>query len=100
MQILIVDGNWFIRHVTRDVLLKPGVTINLAASCAEARERIHEKPYDWVILDGDLLDGNSLDLLRELRGAVNHNILDFPVRMSDTPATASPRGHAESPGQG
>lgn len=52
-------------------LRDPELELTLCRSLSAARTAAAEKPFDLLLLDINLPDGNGLDLLRELRDASN-----------------------------
>lgn len=65
--ILLVDDEPATRFGFCRYLNKAGYEIRAVATLAEAREAISSKPYDVVILDMQLPDGNGMDWIGELR---------------------------------
>jgi diguanylate cyclase (GGDEF)-like protein len=55
------------RHLSR-----AGAQVRCAATVAAARALVREEPWDLVILDRTLPDGDGIDLCRELRAADEH----------------------------
>lgn len=69
MKILIVENERKVGQFVQLALTEQAYTARLVASCAEARDALAESPYDAVVLDLGLPDGDGLDLLREWRAA-------------------------------
>ena len=67
--VLIVDDNDAIRTLFRRHLATAGYQVQTASTLAEAREAIHERRFDAVLLDMELPDGSGLDWVAELRQA-------------------------------
>ena len=69
LQILLIDDDEIDRMALRRSLRKAQVEaeITMAASVAEAREKIDLHPYDCVFMDYRLQGGNGVTLLREFR---------------------------------
>jgi DNA-binding response OmpR family regulator len=62
-------------------LQEQAYTARLVRSCAEARDALAESPYDAVVLDLGLPDGDGLDLLREWRrSGFNEPVLILSAR--------------------
>jgi len=70
-RILIVDDHEIVRrglvHLLEEAL--PSAAFGEAGSLAQARARFPEQPWDLVLLDINLPDGNGLDLIADLRRA-------------------------------
>lgn len=64
---LVVDGDRDGAAAAGDALTKEGFAVVNAASVADARRVLEQRPVDLVILDVALPDGNGLRLLQELR---------------------------------
>lgn len=69
MKILIVENERKVGQFVELALTEQAYTARLVGSCAEARDALAESPYDAVVLDLGLPDGDGLDLLREWRAA-------------------------------
>ncbi|HZE18808.1 MAG TPA: response regulator, partial [Candidatus Angelobacter sp.] len=65
MTLLIVDDEANIRTSLGGALGREGYQVDLAASTAEARQKLRES-YDFVLLDVWFPDGSGLDLLAEI----------------------------------
>ena len=65
--VLIVDDETGIREGLARAVASRGHGTVAASSLAEARAAIEGQPFDCVLLDVRLRDGDGLDLLRELR---------------------------------
>ncbi len=68
MKILVVENERKVGQFVERALTEQAHTVRLAGTCAEARDALAESPYDAVVLDLGLPDGDGLDLLREWRG--------------------------------
>ncbi|MBA4791071.1 MAG: response regulator [Rhizobiales bacterium] len=68
-QILVVDDDAEIRKLLSRYVREQGFRVQLAARCAEVRERIVTNQIDLIVLDVMLPDGSGLDLCRDLRAA-------------------------------
>jgi DNA-binding NtrC family response regulator len=64
--ILVVEDDPAFGNVLDDELRERGHTVEVAASVAAARERLHDDVYDVALLDLQLPDGSGLDVLREI----------------------------------
>ncbi|HEY5080019.1 MAG TPA: response regulator transcription factor [Opitutaceae bacterium] len=67
MKILIVEDQRKVGSFVENALAEQKYTARLAGTCAAARDALAESPYDAVILDLGLPDGDGLELLREWR---------------------------------
>ena len=68
-QVLVVDDDAEIRKLLSRYMQEQGFRVQLAAKCAEVRERIVTNQIDIIVLDVMLPDGSGLDLCRDLRAA-------------------------------
>ena len=66
-RLLLIDDDARLTTMVGDYLCSAGFEIDSAASLAAGRERLAVKPYDALVLDLMLPDGDGLDLCRELR---------------------------------
>jgi DNA-binding response OmpR family regulator len=66
-RILIVDDERFFRKAIRDALAGEGYEIELAATGAEALERLEGSPVVVMVLDVQLPDQSGLDVLRHVQ---------------------------------
>ena len=69
MRLLVVEDEARIAEVLRVALSRAGFAVDAVATVADARAALPLAPYDAVILDLGLPDGDGLDLLTELRRA-------------------------------
>jgi DNA-binding response OmpR family regulator len=67
MRLLVVEDEARITEVLRAALSRAGFAVDAVDTLADARAAIPLAPYDAVILDLGLPDGDGLDLLTELR---------------------------------
>jgi DNA-binding response OmpR family regulator len=67
MKILIVEDQRRMGRFVEKALAEQNYVARLAGSCAAARDALAESPYDVVVLDLGLPDGDGLELLREWR---------------------------------
>jgi DNA-binding response OmpR family regulator len=67
MKILIVEDQRRVGRFVEKALAEQNYFAFLAGSCAAARDAVAEAPYDVVVLDLGLPDGDGLELLREWR---------------------------------
>jgi DNA-binding response OmpR family regulator len=65
--ILAIEDDWTVRTVLEHTLASAGHDVDVAAGIADARQLLSKGPYDVVLLDLNLPDGNGLDLLQEIR---------------------------------
>jgi DNA-binding response OmpR family regulator len=81
MKILIVEDERRVGRFIERALQEQAYTARLVRSCAEARDALAESPYDAVVLDLGLPDGDGLDLLREWRrSGFNEPVLILSAR--------------------
>lgn len=85
--ILIVDDDKRIRELLRSYLLENGYLISLAASAAEARERMRGLAFDVLILDVMMPGESGLSLVASLRNEKSAT----PVLMLSALADSSDR---------
>jgi DNA-binding response OmpR family regulator len=67
MKVLIVEDQRRVGRFVEKALAEQHYIAFLAGSCAAARDAVAEAPYDVVVLDLGLPDGDGLELLREWR---------------------------------
>lgn len=67
MRILVVEDDPILLDGLRAGLTIHGLTVDVAASCEDARTALRTSAFDAVVLDLMLPDGSGLDVLRELR---------------------------------
>jgi DNA-binding response OmpR family regulator len=81
MKILIVEDENKVSRFVERALVEQAYTVRVAASCAEARDALAESPYDAVVLDLGLPDGDGMELLREWRASgFNEPVLILSAR--------------------
>lgn len=81
MKILIVEDERKVSRFVERSLVEQAYTVRVAATCAAARDALADSPYDAVVLDLGLPDGDGLDLLREWRaGGFNEPVLILSAR--------------------
>ncbi len=81
MKILIVEDERKVGRFVERALTEQAYTTSVANSCAAARDALAESPYDAVVLDLGLPDGDGLDLLREWRASgFNEPVLILSAR--------------------
>ena len=85
--ILIVDDDKRIRELLRSYLMENGYLISLAASAAEARERMRGLAFDLIILDVMMPGETGLSLVASLRSEKSST----PVLMLSALADSSDR---------
>ncbi|MEY4564693.1 MAG: hypothetical protein RLZZ618_3970 [Pseudomonadota bacterium] len=66
-RLLLIDDDARLSTMVADYLRGSGFEVETAGSLAEGRERLAGPPYDALVLDLMLPDGDGLDLCRELR---------------------------------
>jgi DNA-binding response OmpR family regulator len=72
MKILVVEDERRVGPFIEKALREQSYTVRLVATCAAARNALADEPYDAVVLDLGLPDGDGLDLLREWRTSGFH----------------------------
>lgn len=72
MRILLVEDNLRLSTYVRRGLEKEDFTVDGVGTLADAEAALDTAPYDLMILDLGLPDGDGLDLLKTLRAADNH----------------------------
>ncbi len=81
MKILIVENERKVGSFIEKALAEQAYTTCLTTSCAAARDALADAPYDAVILDLGLPDGDGLDLLSEWRkSGFNEPVLILSAR--------------------
>lgn len=81
MKILIVEDERRVAQFVERALVELSHTTRVASSCAAARDALAETPFDAVILDLGLPDGDGLALLREWRASgFNEPVLILSAR--------------------
>ena len=66
-KLLLIDDDARLTAMVGDYLRANGYEVDAAGSLAAGRERLRSGPYDALVLDLMLPDGDGLDLTRELR---------------------------------
>lgn len=67
MKILIVEDERRVARFVERALQECAYTVRVVDRCAAARDALADSPYDAVVLDLGLPDGDGLELLREWR---------------------------------
>lgn len=81
MKILVVEDERKVGTFVVQALTEQAHTVRHVTTCAAARDALAESPYDVVVLDLGLPDGDGLDLLREWRAAgFNEPVLILSAR--------------------
>ena len=71
VRVLVVEDDAAMTLVLEDILQREfSALVEVASSCASAREKLSSSDFDIVTLDHLLPDGKGLDLLRET-GAID-----------------------------
>ncbi|HEU4407095.1 MAG TPA: response regulator transcription factor [Polyangiaceae bacterium] len=68
MDILVVEDDLKVARVLQRSLAEEGFTVDTCATCHEALLRAGSHPYDLLVLDWMLPDGDGLGVCRALRG--------------------------------
>ncbi|MFO1328242.1 MAG: response regulator transcription factor [Rubrivivax sp.] len=66
-RLLLIDDDQRLADMVGDYLRRNGYEVDAAPTLAAGRERLKASPYDALLLDLMLPDGDGLDLTRELR---------------------------------
>ena len=66
-RVLLIDDDARLTSMVGDYLRGHGLEVDTAGTLAEGRQRLRAAPYDALVLDLMLPDGDGLDLTRELR---------------------------------
>ncbi|MCR4379029.1 MAG: response regulator transcription factor [Rhodospirillales bacterium] len=72
MRVLLVEDNLRLSTLVRRGLENDGFTVDGVGTISDAEVAIRTAPYDVVILDLGLPDGDGLDLLRDMRAGGSH----------------------------
>ena len=81
MKILVVEDQQRLGQFLVQALKERTYTVSWAQSCAQARDALAESPFDAVILDLGLPDGDGLDLLHQWRSSgFNEPVLILSAR--------------------
>ena len=72
MRILLVEDNLKLSTYVRRGLEKEDFTVDGVGTLADAEAALDTAPYDLMVLDLGLPDGDGLDLLKKLRAQDNH----------------------------
>jgi two-component system copper resistance phosphate regulon response regulator CusR len=81
MKILIVEDEEKVGRFVERALTEQAYTVRRVATAAAARDALAEEPFDAVVLDLGLPDGDGLELLREWRAAgFNEPVLILSAR--------------------
>jgi len=78
-RVLLIDDDARLSAMVGDYLRGSGFEVETAGSLAAGRERLAGSPYDALVLDLMLPDGDGLDLCRELRA--NPRTRQLPLLM-------------------
>jgi len=65
--ILVVEDDLLTRRLLQEILERDGCTVTTAGSVAEAMGELGRRPFDMVLLDLGLPDGDGLALCRRIR---------------------------------
>ena len=81
MKILVVEDERKVGRFIESALTEQAHTVRRVETAAAARDALAESPYDAIVLDLGLPDGDGLDLLREWRGSgFNEPVLILSAR--------------------
>jgi DNA-binding response OmpR family regulator len=83
MKVLIVEDQSRLGQFLRQGLIECRYTVSWVRTCREASDELAETPFDAVVLDLSLPDGDGLDLLRQWRkSGFNEPVLILSARDS------------------
>lgn len=88
-RVLVVDDSLTVRMDLKEALEEAGFGIRLARSLSEARQALAEEPFNLLVLDVVLPDGDGLELLGEIRSA--EAMADLPVLLLSSEADVADR---------
>jgi DNA-binding response OmpR family regulator len=71
MRLLIIEDEARIVEILRSALSRSGFAVDAVGRCGDARAALEVNPYDAVILDLGLPDGDGLVLLKDMRARGN-----------------------------
>ena len=81
MKILIVEDERRVARFIERALQEQAYTVRVADRCAAARDLLADSPFDAIVLDLGLPDGDGLELLREWRASgFNEPVLILSAR--------------------
>ena len=81
MKILIVEDERKVAQFVERALTEQSYTVQVAGTCAAARDALAESAYDAIVLDIGLPDGDGLALLKQWRmGGFNEPVLILSAR--------------------
>lgn len=69
MKILVVEDERKMSRFIERALSEQAYTVRVVETCAAARDALADSPYDAIVLDLGLPDGEGLELLREWRAS-------------------------------
>ena len=74
-RLLLIDDDIRLTGMVGDYLRTNGYEVDCAGTLAQGRERLRGQPYDALVLDLMLPDGDGLELTKELRADPRHKRL-------------------------
>jgi two-component system catabolic regulation response regulator CreB len=77
MRGLLVEDDRAVAEGLRRLLEREGLDVDHVMTLARARERLAKRPYDFLLLDRCLPDGDSVELCRERRSAGDQSFIAF-----------------------
>ena len=83
-RLLVVDDEQAVCKILTSLLEKRGYHVTIANSAAQTREILDTNRFDAWIFDWKLLDGNGLDLARELRERGDQTPIVFVTGFANT----------------
>ena len=75
LSILIVEDDKNLALINRRALQTEGYAVLTAPTLAAARELLAQQPFDVILLDVKMPDGNGFDFCREIRGNTGAHII-------------------------
>jgi DNA-binding response OmpR family regulator len=81
MKILVIEDEQRMGRFIERALSEQSYTVRVVETCAAARDALAESPYDAIVLDLGLPDGDGLELLRDWRASrFNEPVLILSAR--------------------
>jgi len=66
LHVLVVDDEWSLRDLAKDILEGVGYQVTKAANPQEARAQLAKMGYSILITDNNMPSGTGIDLLRDI----------------------------------
>jgi len=81
-QLILVEDDASVARLIQIQFQREGYALRLAGSLAEARRRLNEGPWDVLLLDRNLPDGDGINLCHEIRATQPHGYIVMLTGMS------------------